>query len=218
MPVESAADKKARTKQIVTRLKKAYPDSHCSLDFKTTHQLLVATILSAQCTDERVNKVTPELFKKYKSVRAFADADMDQLQKDVFATGFYVNKAKAIKNSAQQLVAECRSKIPRTIAELTKLTGIGRKTASVILGVGYGIAEGIVVDTHVGRISTLLGLTKQKEQTNAVKIERDLIELVSPADWIIYSHLMIDHGRAVCIARRPKCADCTLAKLCPSAK
>jgi len=214
MPVESMANKKARTRQIVERLKKAYPDSKCTLDFKTTHQLLVATILSAQCTDERVNRVTPALFKKYRSVKAFGEADMEELQQDVFATGFYVNKAKAIKNSAMQLVTEYKSKIPRTIAELTRLTGIGRKTASVILGAGYGIAEGIVVDTHVGRIAGLLGLTNQK---NAVKIERDLIGLVPPADWIIFSHLMIDHGRAVCIARRPKCADCTLAKLCWSA-
>ncbi|MCD6250191.1 MAG: endonuclease III [candidate division Zixibacteria bacterium] len=214
MPVEVAVKIKVRTQQIVERLKVAYPDSKCSLDFKTTHQLLVATILSAQCTDERVNRVTPALFKKYRSVKAFAEADMEALQQDIFATGFYVNKAKAIKNSAKQLVAEYKSRIPRSITELTKLPGVGRKTASVILGVGYGIAEGIVVDTHVGRIAGLLGLTKQK---NAVKIERDLIELVPPSDWIIFSHLMIDHGRAVCIARRPKCGECTLAKLCPSA-
>jgi len=130
MPVESMANKKARTRQIVERLKKAYPDSKCTLDFKTTHQLLVATILSAQCTDERVNRVTPALFKKYRSVKAFGEADMEELQQDVFATGFYVNKAKAIKNSAMQLVTEYKSKIPRTIAELTRLTGIGRKTAT----------------------------------------------------------------------------------------
>ena len=214
MPIEIASREKKRTRRIVERLKVAYPDSKCSLDFKTTHQLLVATILSAQCTDERVNRVTPVLFKKYRSVKAFAEADMEELQQDVFATGFYVNKAKAIKNSAKQLVAEYKGRIPRSIAELTKLPGIGRKTASVILGVGYGIAEGIVVDTHVGRIAGLLGLTKQK---NAVKIERDLVRLVEPSDWIIFSHLMIDHGRAVCIARRPKCGECTLAKLCPSA-
>lgn len=215
MPVESTTKKKARTKQIVARLKKAYPDSKCSLDFRTVHELMVATILSAQCTDERVNLVTPELFRKYKSVREFADADLEQLQQDVYTTGFYVNKSKAIKNSARQLVENHGGEIPRTIDELIKLPGIGRKTASVILGVGYGLAEGIVVDTHVGRIARLLGLTKQKD---AVKIERDLMELVEPKDWIIYSHLMIDHGRAVCVARRPQCSECTLAKLCPSSK
>lgn len=214
MPVESAARKRIRTEQIVARLKQKYPNSECSLGFKTIHQLMVATILSAQCTDERVNQITPGLFKKYKSVKAFAEADIEELQQDVFTAGFYVNKAKAIKTSAQQLVAEFKGKIPRTIAELTKLTGIGRKTASVILGVGYGLAEGIVVDTHVWRIAALLGLTNQK---NAVKIERDLMELVAPDNWIIYSHLMIDHGRAVCVARRPKCAECMLAELCPSA-
>ncbi len=214
MPVESAAKKRTRTRQIVERLKHKYPDSECSLGFKTTHQLMVATILSAQCTDERVNQITPGLFRKFRSVRAFAEADIEELQQDVFTAGFYVNKAKAIKTSAQQLVADFKGRIPRTIAELIKLTGIGRKTASVILGVGYGIAEGIVVDTHVGRIAALLGLTNQR---NAVRIERDLMKLVEPDDWIIYSHLMIDHGRAVCVARRPNCAECTLAELCPSA-
>lgn len=214
MTDETAKERLARAKKIVSRLKKLYPDSDCSLDFKTVHQLLVATILSAQCTDERVNKVTPALFKKYRSVRAFAAADLKHLEQDVYSTGFYANKAKAIKNSAIVLVEQHDGKIPRTLAELVKLPGVGRKTGSVILGVGYNLAEGIVVDTHVGRISRLLGLTTHRD---AVKIERDLIEIIPKPAWIGYSHMLIDHGRAVCIARRPKCGDCGLSKLCPSA-
>jgi endonuclease-3 len=196
-------------------LKKHYPDSKCTLDFKTTHQLMVATILSAQCTDERVNKVTPALFKKYKSVKSFAAADLRELEKDIYSTGFYSNKAKAIKNSAVELMREFDGRIPKKLDELVKLPGIGRKTGSVILGAGCGLAEGIVVDTHVGRISRLLGWTSQKD---AVKIERDLMAIIPKKDWIGLSHMLIDHGRAVCIARRPKCADCCLKKLCPSSQ
>lgn len=213
MTDNSALATKARAKKIVARLGKLYPDSDCSLDFKTVHQLMVATILSAQCTDERVNKVTPALFKKYRTVKAFSQADLKTLEKDVYSTGFYANKAKAIKNSAMVLVEEHGGKIPKTLAELVKLPGVGRKTGSVILGVGYNLAEGIVVDTHVGRISRLLGLTTNKD---AVKIERDLVEIIPKPAWIGYSHRLIDHGRAVCIARRPKCGECGLSKLCPA--
>lgn len=215
MPRETLKDKLARAKKIVALLKQHYPDSKCSLDFRTPHQLLVATILSAQCTDDRVNKVTPALFARYTTVKAFADADQPELEQAIYTTGFYVNKARAIKKSAQELVARHGGEVPRTLDELVKLSGVGRKTASVILGAGFGLAEGVVVDTHVSRISRLLGLTKQKDP---VKIERDLMVAIPREDWIVYSHMLIDHGRAVCVARRPKCGECFLAKLCPSAK
>ncbi len=215
MPKESKTERIKRTKKIVARLKELYPDAHCELNFKTVHQLMVATILSAQCTDERVNIVTKPLFKKYKSIEDFAGADLKELGQDIYSTGFYSAKAKSIKNSAIKLLKDFGGKIPRTLTELTTLAGVGRKTGSVVLGVGYNIAEGIVVDTHVGRISRLLKLTNNKE---ASKIENDLIKLINPDDWIIFSHLMIFHGRSICIARRPKCKECKLNKLCPSAK
>jgi len=215
MPRESLKSRKERARKIIKLLKRAYPDARCSLDFKTVHQLMVATILSAQCTDERVNMVTPSLFKRYRSVKAFAEADLEQLQSMIYTTGFFVNKAKSLKKSAQQLLEWHEGEVPRSLAELVKLTGVGRKTASVILGVGYGIAEGIVVDTHVGRISRLLGLTSQKDP---LRIERDLMKILPHEDWIIYSHLLIFHGRAVCVARRPRCAECVLKARCPSAE
>ena len=214
MPRESIVDKKARSSKLIRLLKKQYPDARCSLDFETVHQLMVATILSAQCTDERVNIVTKDLFTKYRTIEAYANADLEELKQDVFATGFYNNKAKSIKNSAQQLLELFNGEIPRTLDELVKLAGVGRKTGSVILGAGFGLAEGIVVDTHVGRISRLLKLTNQ---TDPVKVERDLMKIIIKRDWIIYSHLMIWHGRATCIARRPKCAECVVNELCPGA-
>ncbi len=204
MPREKKADKLARVRKIMALLKKDYPGARCTLDFKNVHQLMIATILSAQCTDERVNIVTKSLFNKYHKVEDYAKADLKELGQDVFATGFHNNKAKSIKKSAQQLLELHDGEIPRTLDELTKLAGVGRKTASVILGAGFGLAEGIVVDTHVGRISRLLKLTNQKDP---VKIERDLMKIIPKADWIIYSHLLIAHGRAVCIARRPQCGD-----------
>ena len=215
MPRESLKDKISRAKTIVKALKTAYPDAKCSLNFKNIHQLMVATILSAQCTDERVNIVTKDLFKKYRSIKNFAEVDVKQLEKDIHSTGFYKNKAKSIKKSAQQLLEDHSGNIPKTLDELVKLTGVGRKTGSVVLGAGYGLAEGIVVDTHVIRISSLLKLTNHK---NAVKIETELMEILPKKDWIDFTHLLIDHGRAVCIARRPDCQNCTLKKLCPSAK
>jgi len=213
MATESLTEKKARAGKVIRLLKKYYPDSKCSLDFRSVPQLMVATILSAQCTDERVNMVTPASFRKYRSVRAFAKADLNELKKDIYSTGFYANKAKAIRNSAQQLIENNGGRIPRTLDELVKLPGVGRKTGSVILGAGYGLAEGIVVDTHVGRISRRLGLTDQK---NAVKVERDLMKTIPEKDWIVYSHMLIDHGRAICVARRPKCGECFLARHCPA--
>ena len=215
MARESSADRKKRAGRVVRLLKKHYADARCTLDFNSVHQLLVATILSAQCTDERVNKVTPALFEKYKTVEDFAAADLEELQRYIYTTGFYTNKAKAIKNSARQILNDFHGRIPRRLDELVKLNGVGRKTGSVILGAGYGLAEGIVVDTHVGRISRKLGFTKNKD---AVRVEKDLMGLIPQTDWIAYSHMLIDHGRTVCKARRPDCLNCFLNKLCPSAK
>lgn len=215
MSRESIVDKQSRAVEIIGLLKRQYPDAKCSLNFGSVHELMVATILSAQCTDDRVNKVTPALFEKYKSVRDFALADNSDLEKLIYTTGFYVNKAKSIISSANQLLVRHNGVVPRTLGELTKLDGVGRKTSSVILGVGYGLAEGIVVDTHVGRISRLLGLTAKNDPA---KVEKDLIKLIPREDWIAYSHLLIFHGRAVCKARTPDCPSCPLKKLCPSAQ
>jgi len=215
MPKETHAERKARAGKIVRLLRNHYPDAKCSLDFETPHQLLVATILSAQCTDERVNKVTLSLFREYPSVRAFAEADAKELEQAIYSTGFYVNKARAIKNSARELVDCLGGEIPRTLDELVELPGVGRKTASVVLGAGFGLAEGVVVDTHVARISRLLVLTTEKDP---VKVERDLIALLPSKHWISYSHMLITHGRTVCVARRPRCHDCFLSQLCPSAE
>jgi endonuclease-3 len=215
MPEELLKDKIVRAKKIITLLKKHYPNSQCSLNFKTVHQLMVATILSAQCTDERVIQVTKSLFRKYKSVEDFADADPQQLGRDIYATGFHNNKARSIKLSAQQLLENHGGTMPRRLDELVKLAGVGRKTASVILGAGFGLAEGIVVDTHVARISRLLKFTDRQDR---FKIEMDLMKIIPKKDWIGYAYLMIDHGRAICRARRPDCANCFLSKLCPSAK
>jgi endonuclease-3 len=215
MPRESLKDKQERAKKIIARLRKQYPDAKCSLDFGSVHELMVATILSAQCTDERVNMTTPALFKKYPSVKAFAEADMDELQDLIKSTGFFRSKAKSIKNSARALMEQHGGKVPKILDELVKLPGVGRKTGSVILGAGYGLAEGIVVDTHVKRISNLLKLTSQKDPG---KIEQDLMKVIPEKDWIDYSHLLIYHGRAICIARRPKCAECPVNDLCPSSQ
>lgn len=215
MPRESLKDRKARAAKIVALLKERYPDAKTSLDHTSVHQLMVATILSAQCTDERVNMTTPALFKRYRTVKDFAEADSAELESLIQSCGFFRAKAKSIVTSARALLERFGGEIPRTIDELTTLPGVGRKTASVILGAGFGIAEGIVVDTHVARISKLLGFTAQ---TDPVKIERDLMKVLERADWIRFSHLLIYHGRAVCIARRPKCAECVLSELCPSTK
>ncbi len=215
MPVESLADQKQRAVRILALLKKTYPDAKCSLDFSTPHQLMVATILSAQCTDERVNQVTPVLFEKYPTVESFADSDLAELEQIVYPTGFFKNKALAIKESARQLIDLYEGVMPRTIEELTRLKGVGRKTASVILGAGFGLAEGIVVDTHVGRISRLLGFTRKNDPA---KVERELMKIIPTEDWIAYSHLLIYHGRAICKARTPDCPHCPLKTLCPSAQ
>lgn len=215
MPAEAIADKKKRAAKIISRLKDQYPDAHCSLDFSNVHQLMVATILSAQCTDERVNLVTPALFKRFSSVKEFAEASTEELEQLIYTTGFFRAKAKAIKESAQQLMEKFGGEIPQTLSELVTLQGVGRKTASVILGAGFGLAEGVVVDTHVARISRKLALTRKNHPG---KIERDLIEVVPKEDWIAFSHLLIYHGRAICIARAPRCAECPVKKLCPGAE
>lgn len=207
-------DTKKRAARIVALLKKAYPDSGCSLKFRTAFQLLVSTILSAQTTDDAVNKVTPGLFKKYTSIEDFAAADITELEKDISTLGLFRNKAKSIKGSAVEILHRFGGKMPETLDELITLPGVGRKTGSVVLGTWFDKAEGIVVDTHVKRISRLLGLTKQ---TDAVKIEHDLMKVIAKKDWIIFTHLMIDHGRAVCIARRPQCGVCVLNRQCPAA-
>ncbi|PWB71057.1 endonuclease III [candidate division GN15 bacterium] len=215
MAQESIADKKKRAAKIIALLKKQYPDARCSLDFGTVHQLMVATILSAQCTDERVNMVTPALFERYTTVKDFAEANTEELEQLIYTTGFFRAKAKAIKQSAQQLMEQHGGEIPPTLEELVRLQGVGRKTASVILGAGFGLAEGVVVDTHVGRISRKLGLTRKN---HPAKIERDLMALIDKDDWIAFSHLLIYHGRAICTARSPRCGECPVRKLCPGAE
>ena len=212
---ESKRKRRERTAEILRRLGEQYPDSRCALVHVDPLELLVATILSAQCTDKRVNMVTPALFERYPTARHYATAELDELEEMVKSTGFFRNKARSIKGLGQALIADHGGEVPRTMSELTRLPGVGRKTANVVLGNAFGIEEGIVVDTHVGRISDLLSLTEDKD---AVKVERDLVELVPPGSWTLWSHLLIDHGRAVCIARRPRCADCVLADLCPSAE
>lgn len=204
----------SRARKIVARLKIEYPDAGCSLRYKTVHQLLVATILSAQTSDEQVNKITPGLFRKYKSIEAFAGAKISELENDVKSIGLYRNKAKSIKQSAVQILHEFGGDVPYNMDDLVKLSGVGRKTAGVVLGEWFGRAEGIVVDTHVKRLSKRLGLTKQ---TDPNKIERDLMETIPRRDWIILTHLLINHGRAVCTARSPRCDACALNKICPSA-
>lgn len=199
---------------IIKILKKEYPKAKIALKFKNTWQLLVATILSAQCTDVRVNKVTPYLFKKYRPISDFAGAGLEEFEKDIYSTGFYKNKAKSIIGSAKKILEEFNGVVPGTMEALTSLPGVGRKTANVILSSGFGISAGIVVDTHVIRISRLLGLTGN---TDPEKIERDLMRIVPRRDWAVFSHLIILHGRKICIARRPMCSECRINKLCPAA-
>lgn len=212
MPRETAEARAARTKKILAALQKTYPNAHCELNFSNPLQLLIATILSAQCTDKRVNIVTAELFKKYRSAADFANADLAELEQDIKTTGFYRNKAKNIKACCAALVEKHGGEVPRTMDELHALGGVGRKTANVVLGNAFGINVGVVVDTHVTRLANRLGLTKQ---TDAVKIEQELMPLVPRERWTLFSHWLIWHGRRRCAARRPDCIGCELAKLCP---
>src|SRR5260370_1216006 len=210
---ETKSQLKELTKEIIRLLKRAHPDAHCALNHGSAFELLIATILSAQCTDERVNIVTADLFRKYRRPEDYLKVPAVELQQDVRTTGFFRNKTKSIQGACKMLVEEFGSEVPKTMEELLKLPGVARKTANVVLGVAYGIAAGVVVDTHVSRLSQRLALTKQKD---AGKIEQDLIELVPRKDWIIFAHLLIFHGRRVCKARRPLCEECVVEKLCPS--
>jgi len=201
---------KTRVSEIIRALDQEYPDAHCTLDYESPFQLLVATILAAQCTDERVNMVTPELFRKYPSPTSFAEADPDELQQDIRSTGFFRNKTKSIKACARAIVEDHSGEVPRTMEQLTALAGVGRKTANVILGNAYGI-PGIVVDTHVRRLAQRIGLSGNSDPD---KIEADLMLLVPEQWWTQFSHLLVFHGRTVCLARKPRCPECTINRLC----
>jgi endonuclease III len=203
-----------RVRKILPVLKREYPEAKCRLDHRTPLELLVATILSAQCTDDRVNIVTKDLFRKYKSAQGYASVDQAALEKDIQSTGFFRNKAKSIRTMAAALVEEHKGKVPDTMEELTELAGVGRKTANVVLGNAFGKNIGVVVDTHVTRVSNRLGLTDHK--IDAVKIELDLMQTVPQEDWTLWSHLLIHHGRKICQARKPKCEICPLLPDCPA--
>jgi endonuclease-3 len=204
---------KARTRKIIRSLKRAYPDAKCSLNHSNAFELLIATILSAQCTDARVNIVTQDLFRKYRKPEDYLKVSEKELQRDIRTTGFFRNKTKSIQGTAKVLTEQYSGKVPDTIEELLELPGVARKTANVVLGNAFGISSGVVVDTHVTRLSRRLGLTQQK---TAEKIETDLIALVPKKDWVIFSHLLIAHGRAICKARNPLCDQCIIEKYCPS--
>ncbi|MGI9040802.1 MAG: endonuclease III [Gemmatimonadales bacterium] len=204
----------AKAAVILERLKRAYPDAKCALDSRDAFELLCATILSAQCTDARVNLVTPAIFARYPTPAALAEADQTDVEEIIRSTGFFRNKAKSLIGMARALVADHAGEVPRTMAQLRVMPGIGRKTANVVLGNAYGINEGVTVDTHVARVSQRLGLTREEDP---VKIEQDLMPLFPRDQWTLLSHLFIFHGRRTCVARRPRCAECVLADLCPSA-
>ena len=214
MPRESQAGKAARVRQIMDRLARAYPDAHCELNYSSPLELLIATILSAQCTDKQVNLVTASLFKKYRSALDYAQAPQAALEADIRRLGFFRAKAKNIRACGQALVDRHEGSVPRTMEELTRLAGVGRKTANVVLGNAFGIQAGVVVDTHVARLSSRLGLSRQ---STPEKIEVDLIQLVPRERWALFSHWLIWHGRRRCSARKPDCPGCELRDLCPSA-
>ena len=199
---------------IIAELRQLYPEATCSLNFSNPLELLIATQLSAQCTDVRVNIVTEKLFQKYKSVEDFATVSQEELEQDIRSTGFYHNKAKNIRATAQRIITEFGGEVPHTMPDLLSLAGVARKTANVVLGYAFGIQVGVVVDTHVGRLSRRLGWT---ENTDAVKVEQDLMRIIPEQDWLNISHLLIYHGRTICDARKPLCEQCSLVPLCPSA-
>jgi endonuclease III len=212
---ESGKARKARAAEVLARLEVQYPGTRLALDFETPLQLLVATVLAAQCTDKKVNEVTPALFRLYPTARDYAEADLAELEEMVRQTGFYRNKARAVKNLGIALVTEHGGDVPAQMDALTALPGVGRKTANVVLGNAFGLQEGIVVDTHVQRLSRRLWFT---EETDPEKIERDLLPLIPRERWTRFGHLMQDHGRAICKARKPECPICPVAELCPSAE
>lgn len=214
METETELDKKTRLLKIIELLEKEYPKAKTALHYSNPLEILVATILSAQCTDKRVNIVTPLLFKKYKTAKDYANADLAELEKDIMSTGFYRNKAKNIKNAGRMIVEQFDSQVPQTMKEILELPGVARKTANIVLTNAYGVIVGIAVDTHVRRLSKRLGLT---ENTNPDKIEKDLMQIVPKSHWKSITNLLISHGRAICDARKPKCGICCLNKICPSA-
>lgn len=205
----------AHALEILLRLKREYPDAHCELDFETPLQLLIATILSAQCTDKRVNMVTPELFRVFPTARDLAAAGPERLEELIRSTGFFRNKTKSLLGMSAAVVENHGGDVPHTMAELVRLPGVGRKTANVVLGNAFGVNEGVVVDTHVGRLVVRLGITNE---TDPVKVEQVLMKLIPRDDWTLISHLLIFHGRRVCVARLPKCGVCVLNDICPSAR
>src|SRR3954454_8323999 len=210
---ETADELKKRTREIIRRLKRAYPGAKCSLNHSNPFELLIATILSAQCTDERVNIVTADLFRKYRKPEDYLKVSPRELEKDIQSTGFFRNKTKSIQGTAKLLTEQYHGEVPQTMDELLELPGVARKTANVVLGNAFDIHAGVVVDTHVTRLSHRLGLSREK---TAEKIEHDLIPIVPKKDWVIFPHLMIYHGRKICKARSPLCEECTIEKLCPS--
>ena len=203
---------KQRTAEIIERLKKEYPDAHCALNHTNAFELLVATILSAQCTDERVNIVTANLFRKYRKPQDYLEVLQEELEQDIHSTGFFRNKAKSIRGACEKIIEQFGGEIPQTMDEILTLNGVARKTANVVLGNAFGIPSGVVVDTHVSRLSQRLGLT---ENTQPEKIENDLQTLVPENDWIMFPHWLISHGRKICQARKPKCEECVLNDICP---
>ncbi len=208
---KNAAERKARLARIFKELDGLYPNATCALHHKNAWQLLVATILSAQCTDERVNKVTPELFKKYPTMQDFANASQDELARDIRSTGFFNNKARSLIGAARKIIADYKGQVPRSMDELLKVPGAARKTSNVVLGTAYGIASGVVVDTHVQRISQRLDLTRNNDP---VKIEQDLMKIIPQDRWVLFAHQTIHFGRQICIARKPRCSSCPLDPLC----
>jgi endonuclease-3 len=214
MPRESLKNKAARAERIVNVLKDAFPDARCSLTFESPLQLLIATILSAQCTDERVNAVTEELFRVYTSAEDFAEAPQAEIEDYIHSTGFFHNKARSIKACCRALVDVHGGDVPQSMDELIALAGVGRKTANVVLGNAFGKEEGVVVDTHVGRISNHLKLARQKDP---IKVEMDLVKVIPREEWTLFSHLLIRHGRKTCKARKPDCGTCPIHSDCPSA-
>ena len=212
MPRETAQARAARLKKIIAGFQKTYPEAHCELIYSNPLQLLVAVILSAQCTDKRVNIVTPDLFKKYRSAVDFADAPRGELEQIIKSTGFFRSKAKNIQNCCRKLVERHGGEVPRTMEELIQLDGVGRKTANVVLGNAFNVVVGVIVDTHAMRLSNRLGLTKEKTPE---KIERDLMKLLPRSHWLLFSHWLVWHGRRRCYARKPDCANCEVLKWCP---
>jgi endonuclease-3 len=212
---KKGSELKAHALEILARLKREYPDAHCELDFETPLQLLIATILSAQCTDKRVNMVTPALFARYPDAESLSAAKTEELEEMIKSTGFFRNKTKSLLGMSAAVAARHGGSVPSTMDELTRLPGVGRKTANVVLGNAFHLDEGVVVDTHVGRLSIRLGFTNE---TDPVKVEQVLMQLIPREDWTLVSHLLIFHGRRVCLARTPRCASCVLADVCPSAR